>query len=81
MNMAASGAEVGIMGCACFEELDKRLEERLAAAGCPMRILDPGPLTIMHAASLARLGHLPSGMAYHEPPPKQRTGFNPLAER
>lgn len=81
MKMAESGAEVGIMGCACFEELDKKLEERLAAAGYPMRILDPGPLTIMHAASLARLGHVPSRMAYHDPPPKKRTGFNPLADR
>jgi allantoin racemase len=75
LKMAKAGAEVGILGCGCYQDVDKTLETLLEKEGYPMRVLDAVPLTILQAASMARLGHMHSKIGYPTPPRAKLPAF------
>ncbi|ACG78848.1 Asp/Glu racemase [Phenylobacterium zucineum HLK1] len=70
------GADVIVLGCGCFKDMDRMMEERLAARGLAVPVIDSPPLTVLTAAALARTRLSHSKRAYPIPPAKERPGYD-----
>ncbi|WP_029548387.1 aspartate/glutamate racemase family protein [Rhizorhabdus wittichii] len=70
------GADVIVLGCGCFQDMDRMMEDRLRARGLAVPVIDSPPLTILSAAALARTRLTHSKHAYPTPPAKDRPGYD-----
>lgn len=70
------GADVIILGCGCFKNLDRILEQALQQRGYNVPVIDAIPLTVLTAATVVQCGLRHSKKAYPFPPSKTHTGFN-----
>lgn len=77
------GADVIVLGCGCFQDMDRKMEQRLAERGLRVPVIDSTPLTVLTAAALVRTRLSHSKHAYPNPPAKDRPGYDipPLAEQ
>lgn len=74
------GADVIIFGCTGFLGCAESIKTHLASQNLNAPVIDPVPLTMITAASLARMGLTNSKKAYAPPRRKEIKGFNiPLA--
>ncbi|RVT95029.1 Asp/Glu racemase [Sphingomonas crocodyli] len=69
------GADVIVLGCGCFQDMDRIMEERLRELGLAVPVIDSPPLTVLSAAALARTRLTHSKRAYPTPPAKDRPGY------
>jgi allantoin racemase len=69
-------ADVIILGCAGFQDLDRQMEEELAAKGFNVPVIDAVPLAVMTALTLIRTRLRHSKKAYPFPPEKVFQGYN-----
>lgn len=68
-------ADVIILGCLGFQNLDKKIQAALAEKGHHVPVIDALPLSIMTAATLVRAGLSHSPKAYPLPPAKTFGGY------
>ncbi|MCA8895698.1 MAG: hypothetical protein KDA48_10620, partial [Amphiplicatus sp.] len=72
--------DVIIFGCTGFLGCAESIKAHLASRNLNVPVIDPVPLTMITAASLARMGLTNSKKAYAPPRRKEIKGFNiPLA--
>lgn len=69
------GADTIILGCGCFQDMDRLLERTLAARGFDVPVIDAPALTVLTAATLVMTGLRHSKHAYPFPPVKAMAGF------
>jgi len=74
--VAEDGADVIVLGCGCFQDMDRMMEQRLAELGLAVPVIDSPPLTVLTAAALARTRLTHSKRAYPIPPAKARPGYD-----
>lgn len=70
------GADVIVLGCGCFQDMDRMMEDRLRERGLAVPVIDSPPLTVLTAAALARTRLSHSKQAYPAPPVKERPGYD-----
>lgn len=70
------GADVIVLGCGSFQNMDRMLEDLLLKRGLAVPVIESTPLTVLTAAALARTKLSHSKHAYPAPPPKKMTGFD-----
>ncbi|WP_231727103.1 aspartate/glutamate racemase family protein [Kordiimonas lipolytica] len=73
------GADVLILGCGCFKNLDKEIENHLKQKGQAITVIDAVPLTVLTAAALAKTQLSHSKKAFCSPPVKERPGYEGFA--
>ncbi|WP_246152589.1 aspartate/glutamate racemase family protein [Sphingomonas montanisoli] len=69
------GADVIVLGCGCFQDMDRIMEGQLRERGLAVPVIDSPPLTILSAAALARTRLTHSKHGYPTPPAKERSGY------
>lgn len=72
------GADVIVLGCGCFQDMDRMMEDALRQRGMNVPVIDSTPLTVLSAAALARTRLTHSKRAYPAPPPKEMKGYDLL---
>lgn len=70
------GADVIILGCGCFKNLDKEMEIELKKHGHDVPVIDAIPLTVLTAAAMVKVGLRHSKNAYPFPPEKAMSGYS-----
>jgi allantoin racemase len=70
------GADVIILGCGCFQDMDRMMERLLLERGLAVPVIDSTPLAVLTAAAIARTGLSHSKRAYPAPPLKTMTGYD-----
>lgn len=68
-------ADVIILGCGCFKDLDKEMEEELRQRGHHVPVIDAIPLTVLTAATVVKVGLRHSKKAFPFPPEKTMLGY------
>jgi allantoin racemase len=70
------GADVIILGCGCFKNLDREMEAELRNHGHDVPVIDAIPLTVLAAATVVKAGLRHSKKAFPFPPQKEMSGYN-----
>lgn len=71
-------ADVIILACAGFSYLNKQIESELKEIGHPVTVIDAMPLTVLTAATMARVELSHSKRAFPSPPQKKVLGYGIL---
>ena len=74
--VSQDGADVIVLGCGCFQDMDRMMEDALKQRGFSVPVIDSTPLTVLTAAALARTRLSHSKRAYPDPPKKTMTGYH-----
>lgn len=68
------GADVIILGCGCFKDIDKAVHSRLRSHGHDVPVIDAIPLTVLTALALVKSGYTHGKKAFPFPAQKARPG-------